>query len=609
MLWHADVMKHWQERLQAALPANPQFIGGEVGEFSFSLDSINLYGGESIALQKAGVTAIVGANNAGKSTVLREVWEKLSHQPGHPESPRIAVESLGLTVGGTPADAIAWVGENSSFVQRDSTIGFQRAQTAVVHPVYLAQGWETQPIVEMGQLANFLAFYGNAQGRFGIGGAAEMRENVDDPPQHPVHRLQDSKPLLDEVSEISKKIFGKPLTLDLLGRTLRLRVGEVGLESPPIDDVPQSYREKMAELRPLDEQGDGMRSLMGQLLPVVTASYKLLLIDEPEAFLHPPQAQALGAELGRIAARERLQIVVATHDRGLLTGLLQSGVDVSVVRLARYDGPTRASRLDSDQLKMLWTDPVLKYTNVLDGLFHRMVVVAEAEGDCAFLAAALDCPDRSDGALPRNEILFVPTGGKDGMAKVCQALSAVDVPVIAAPDLDMLSDKAKLAALVRAVGGDWTAELEGLWGTATSDLNAPREPAKAGHVLDAIAGVLEPHRDEVYSSQLKSAVSAQLRTGSSPWNDVKDYGVAAFRGTAGTAARALLSALREMGVVLVEQGELERLAPEVAVRKGPGWLQEALRSGEQCNAFTQAHIDRILEAGASQLSGDAERRA
>lgn len=599
-------MNHWQERLQAALPGSTQFFGGDVAQFSFSLDSIELVGGESIPLQQAGVTAIVGANNAGKSTILREVWEKLSHQPGHPETPRIAVESLGLTIGGTAADAIAWVGENSSFVQRDSTVGFQRAQTGVVHPAYLAQGWQTQPIVEVGQLASFLAFYGNAQGRFGIGGAAEMRENVDDPPQHPVHRLQDSKPLLDEVSAISQTIFGKSLTLDLLGRTLRLRVGEVGFESPPIDNVPQAYRDKMAELRPLDEQGDGMRSLMGQLLPVVTASYKLLLIDEPEAFLHPPQAQALGAELGRIAAREQIQIVVATHDRGLLTGLLQSGVDVSVVRLTRYDGPPRASRLDSDQLKALWTDPVLKYTNVLDGLFHRMVVVAEAEGDCAFLAAALDCGGRPDGSLPQNEILFVPTGGKDGMAKVCQALSAVDVPVVAAPDLDMLSDKTKLASLVRAVGGEWTKELDKLWNTATSDLNAARELAKAGHVLDAVAGVLGPHREEAYSAELKEAVRAQLRTSSSPWNNVKDYGVAAFRGAARVAAKSLLAELHQIGVVLVEQGELERLAPDVAVRKGPGWLQAALESGAQCGDATQAHINRILEAGERKLGGDME---
>ncbi|MDI2098324.1 ATP-dependent nuclease [Ruicaihuangia caeni] len=595
-------MKHWQERLQAAFPSNSALFNGQANDFSFVVQSINLIGGESIPLQRAGVTAVVGANNAGKSTVLREAWEKLAHRPGHPEVPRIAVESLTLATSGTAADVISWVGENSTFIQRDSTAGFQRAQTGVVNPSQLLRGWNTHPPAELGELANFLVFYGNAQGRFGIGGAAEMRENVDDPPQHPVHRLQDSKALLDELSAVSEEIFGKPLTLDGLGRTLRLRVGSVGLEPPRIDDISQAYRDRMAELRPLDEQGDGMRSLMGQLLPVVTASYKLLLIDEPEAFLHPPQAQALGAELGRIAAREKLQIVLATHDRGLLTGLLQSGVDVSVVRLARSDGPTRASRLGAAELRALWTDPVLKYTNVLDGLFHRMVVVAEAEGDCAFLAAALDCPSRADGPLPRNEILFVPTGGKDGMAKVCSALSAVDVPVVAAPDLDMLSDKSKLSVLVGSVGGVWTEELDRLWKVATADLTAPREPANVGHVLDAITALLADKRSEPYSKSFKDAVAAQLRTTASPWASVKEHGMSAFRGEARTAAGELLTKLDEAGVVLVEHGDLERLAPEVAVRKGPGWLQAALERGEQCNALTQRHVDRIVASGARRVN-------
>lgn len=581
----------------AALPHDPTLFQGRAEQFGFGVESINLLGGDTIPIQQAGVTAIVGANNAGKSTILREMWEKLSHQPGHPESPRIAVESLTIAVRGARSDVVAWIADNSTFYQRGNEVGFQRANTGVVHPNNLVHAWDDSPR-ELGQLSSFLVFYGNAQGRFGIGGAAEMRENVDDPPQHPVHHLQDSRALLDELSAVSKKIFGRPLTLDTLGRTLRLRVGEVGLSAPPIDDIPTEYRDRMAALRPLDEQGDGMRSLMGQLLPVLTASYKLVLVDEPEAFLHPPQAHALGAELGRLAAREKIQIVLATHDRGLLAGLLQSGVDVSVVRLARGEGAATASRLDADQLKSLWTDPVLKYTNVLDGLFHRKVVVAEAEGDCAFLAAALDCSGRSDGDLPSNEILFVPTGGKDGMAKVCSALSAVDVPVVAAPDLDMLSDKSKLATLVRAVGGEWSEELDRLWSVATADLNAPRDPAKVGDVLDAIAGVFASRRDEPYSKAVRDQANAQLRASASPWSDVKDHGVSAFRGTARVAVDQLLVALDELGVVLVREGELERLAPAVAVRKGPGWLQAALAQGEQCNTQTQAHIDRILRSRA-----------
>lgn len=590
----------WAERFAAAFPNYQHFMGGDANSFDFAIDRINLIGGQSIPLERAGVTAIVGANNAGKSTVLREVWEKLSHSPGYVEQPRIAVESLELYGPGSQADVISWLGQNASFVVQGTDAGFQRSQMGVQHPGVLLQSWQNPPD-ELGALANSLVFYGNAQGRFGIGGAAEMRESAGDPPQHPIHYLQDSKRLLDEVSDVSRDIFGQPLTLDALGRTIRLRVGEMDMEPPRIDNIPAEYREQMANLRPLDDQGDGMRSLMGQLLPIVTAAYKVVIIDEPEAFLHPPQAHALGAELGRLAVKTGLQILVATHDRSFLTGLLNSGVNISVARLTRGDGPNKASRLDSTQLKALWTDPVLKYTNVLDGLFHRLVVVAEAEGDCAYLSAAIDCEGREEDPLPRNEILFVPTGGKDGMAKVSSALSAVDVPVVAAPDLDMLSDQRKLQDLVKSVGGVWTDEMAKLWKLATVDLNAPREPAKVGHVLDAIVSALEGKRNNQFSAGDKELVLAQLRTQGSPWASVKDHGMSAFKGSARRAARKLLTLLDEAGVVLVEEGELERLAPEIGVRKGPGWLQVALSEGEQCNQMTQSHIDRILRAGGSKI--------
>ena len=490
---------------------------------------------------------------------------------------------------------LAWVGENAKFVlDPTGATGFQRSMTGVVHPSQLIQSWGRD---ELGGLAQFLSFYGNAQGRFNIGGAAEMRQTVGDAAQHPVHQLQDSKELLDELSEVTQKIFGTGLTLDSLGRTIRLRVGSIAQESPRIDDIPLEYREAMAALRPLDEQGDGMRSLLGQLLPVVTATYKLIVIDEPEAFLHPPQAHALGAELGRLAVASGVQILVATHDRNLLTGLLGSGVDVSVVRLTRDEGPSKASQLDSRQLRELWNDPVLKYTNVLDGLFHRLVVLAEAEGDCAFLSAALDCPGRAEGKLPRNEILFVPTGGKDGMPKVASALTAVKVPVVAAPDLDMLNDMGRLRALVESLGAKWTIDLQNAWELATSDIRSARERAKVGHVLDAISTALADYRADDYRDEFRDVVLAQLRTNGSPWEPVKAYGMGAFKGAAWTHATALVSALEQIGIVLVQEGELERLAPEISNRKGAGWLQGALTAGAQCNEKTQRHVTRIIESG------------
>lgn len=112
-----DVLtQDWIERFTSALPQYTHLLGGNADEFDFAIDRIHLIGGQSIPLQRSGVTAIVGANNAGKSTVLREVSEKLSHSPGHAEQPRIAVKSLDLHASGSHADVISWLGQSASFV-------------------------------------------------------------------------------------------------------------------------------------------------------------------------------------------------------------------------------------------------------------------------------------------------------------------------------------------------------------------------------------------------------------------------------------------------------------------------------------------------------------
>lgn len=587
----------WQQVLSVVLPHYAELTQGDPGNFAFALESVKLRSGEVVPIQRRGITVIVGANNSGKSTILREVSEKLAHNRGFPENPRLAVSALTLATSGTQADMVAWLGENASFVSLPHSVGFQRAMTGVQDVGNMVSAW-AEPRSDLGALSQFLVFYGNAQGRFSIGGSAGMRDQVDRAPEHPIHYLQDSRTLLDQVSAITEEVFGTKLTLDTLAATLKLRIGEMKQPAPRIDDIPASYREEMAELRPLDEQGDGMRSLLGQLLPIVSGAYKLVLLDEPEAFLHPPQARALGIQLGRLAAKQDLQVVLATHDRSLLTGLLDSGVDVSIVRLTRDESQLKVSCLDPQELRSVWSDPVLKYSNVLDGLFHRLVVLGEAEGDCAYLAAALEAlPNPAPGAIP-GEVLFVPTGGKDGMAKVGRALSAVAVPVVAAPDLDMISDCSALKGLVESLGGVWADELQSLWTKATADLRAPRQAVKVTEVLKSINSTLGPMSEELYSSDHGDTLKAALRAPHSPWREVKDYGTLAFKGQASEAVEELIGRLEGLGVVLVRQGELERLAPEVKVRKGPGWLRAAFEAGAQGNQTTQAHVERILRSAA-----------
>lgn len=72
----------WEQGLDETLKA------GKHNNFSFAIESITVGSGDAVQLPRAGVVAVVGGNNVGKSTLLRQIYEHLSHGPGQP---RVAI--------------------------------------------------------------------------------------------------------------------------------------------------------------------------------------------------------------------------------------------------------------------------------------------------------------------------------------------------------------------------------------------------------------------------------------------------------------------------------------------------------------------------------------
>lgn len=54
---------------------------GDANQFGLRVASVQLIGGHHLALPGPGVTAVVGANNSGKSTLLRQLHQELMN-PG-----------------------------------------------------------------------------------------------------------------------------------------------------------------------------------------------------------------------------------------------------------------------------------------------------------------------------------------------------------------------------------------------------------------------------------------------------------------------------------------------------------------------------------------------
>ena len=411
---------------------------------------IEMSDGTTIELPAGGVVIFVGPNNAGKSQSLKNLRGHVRESNYHGRS----IRSVEIAKEGDYPAAEAWAEQNMSWRERD---GIRRSQVpgwGEVQATDIASQWAHNPQT-LSSLTDIFVLFADGTTRLTAGNAPQ---NVDFRVQHPTLPIQRAarEPKLEaEFDAMSRSAFGLGATIDRYsGSVLPLRLGPrpkfTHVNGAPTD----AYLAKLALLQPLEEQGDGVKSFLGLTTELVAGRHQILLVDEPEAFLHPPQARLLGRMLADRASDQ--QVFIATHSADIVRGALESDAAVTIVRLKRSGGNNQASVLADAAVKTLWSDPLLRYSEVLSGLFHDAVVVCESDADCRYYAAVRDnmFPDGGAGSR-RAELLFTHCGGKARLAVVVKALRAVRVPVIVIADFDVLRESKIIKAITNESGGEW----------------------------------------------------------------------------------------------------------------------------------------------------------
>ncbi len=337
-----------------------------------------------------------------------------------------------------------------------------------------------------------------------------------------------------------------------------------------------SYVRRIEELAPLDTQGDGMRSFAGVLLATSVGDPSVVLIDEPEAFLHPPHARVLGLALVQDRAAGR-QIFVATHSGDVLRGVLEaSGRDMRVVRIRREADSNVVCVLENSRIRELWDDPLLRQSNILDGLFHEGVVVCESDGDCRFYVAVLDAiysREKCEGRRP--DLMFTHCGGKYRLPTVIKALRELGVPVCAIADFDVFSEERPLRTIVEALGEDWNGVVKD-WAALRAAINDKKSELRVGDVKRDIEQILSDLEGNIFPTSKVEAIQKVLRR-ASPWSMAKDAGKSFVpRGSASEACERLFAKVRQAGLHVVEGGELEGFVRTIGSH-GPPWVNEVLK--------------------------------
>ncbi len=524
----------------------------------FLLTSVTSNAGDLITLPANAVTAIVGSNNAGKSQLLRDIAGVVHEHDFVP----VTISDLAATVPSSESatEATQWLEVNAtrSMQQNGNQYWVPNIGGSPVSPGAIVSAGTPSPRRSFPWLGSGAPFFlhntsagslaSHATGSAPVGGRAGTSGT------NPLGQIYRDGDLEEELRSLARETFGQSLLLDRANSEFRLRVGEVTVPAPPMDHPTREYADAVRRLPALDEQGDGMRSFIGLALLVLARPPKVLLIDEPEAFLHPGQARALGRWLGRAARDRELQIVVATHDRDLLLGLLEAGAPVNVARIVRDGDSTRLAQLPPEEIQTVWADPVLRYSNVLQGLFHRQVVVCESDGDCRFFGAALDeLAQESDRRAVADDVLFVPGGGKQRVASITRSLGRLNVKSRAVVDFDVFRERTILRGIVESIGGVWTELVQ-------ADYAQMMRPIREANLMEA----------------------------------VKHQGINAVPpGASYVAAERLMRTLAAMGVHIVPVGEMEGFDRTQSLH-GAAWVSNALENGTHRSLAVREFVEPLL---------------
>lgn len=567
---------------------------------SISVRRVLLESGDAIRIAE-GVTALVGPNNSGKSTILREIRSAIAVEPGMATLPRKAVAQLELDFEGSPegyfADLAGIFGlrGSSDGVHGSRENAHVRTNTgAVVLESELARLWHSQ--VGLGnQFAEFYVHHLDAQSRLAHARSSQSYDAYQELPTTPLQILFSDRNIEAELSRVTKDAFGSGLVLNrYAGSMIKLHVGQTTM---PEGSSPQS-EEYLSELNmtPLiEDQGDGMKAFVGMVLSIVTGQAPLILIDEPEAFLHPPQARRFGNFLAEFANRgSRTQVVIATHSQDIIAGLISGArgrnSNVSIARVTRKGTNNHIAQLEPEHVREIFEDPLMKHYDMVNGLFSSGVVLCEADSDCTYYRAVTEslCGDEFTSVQQAH---FTHCGGKSRMAQAIATFRYSAVPVAAVYDLDVLQDAKEFETLVGAVEADietFKADRNIVVNAVEAQTKRPRRMAFSSEVDQILEG---SSADELSDKEVRKVRNALGR--SSGWSDFKKTGGINLSGDALIALYRLTENLEARGVFLVDKGELERFHPEVGQNNKASWLRTVFEKELYRSSPASAMLARI----------------
>ncbi|NOK80934.1 MAG: ATPase [Chloroflexi bacterium AL-W] len=339
----------------------------------------------------------------------------------------------------------------------------------------------------------------------------------------------------NEVRRIIYEAFDSYFIIDPTSDRLRVRfsprapssvVEERGLHEEALEFYSQ------AQL--IDNMSDGVKAFTGIIIEMIAGDPHVLLIDEPEAFLHPSLVSKLGSEVSLAASASGKRVFASTHSAAFVMGCVQSGVPVSIVRLTYRDEVATSRVLPSEDILELMRKPLLRSLGVLNGLFYEFVVVAESDTDRVFYQEINErlLRFRPEWGIPN--CLFINAQNKQTIPTIVRPLRKLGIPAVGIVDIDVLKNRSNE------------------WKDLLSSVGVPNILRES---LGSVKSKIRQSMDETGLDMKRNG------------------GINILDGEEKEAVETLFSQLSDYGIFVVPGGELESWLSSVeSSGHGPVWL-------------------------------------
>ena len=497
------------------------------------------------------ITVFVGPNNSGKSKVLREiesfiasgnresaktkavVLDGLNFSPISKEEIEADIDKFATQSDGTPVSS-----ESEHFVLAMPSHANNNRHKAALRKSRLVAEAADPNRNHVSALSDYLMCYTarlDGAGRLNLVNEV-VGGDLQTPDLNLLTYLFATDSVRKEVRRIVHEAFDKYFVIDptRLGH-LRVRFSDRQPCEPEeergIDGRAVTFH---GAAKPIEDASDGVKAFVGILATLLAGENRIILIDEPEAFLHPSLAHKLGKEIALSLKGSDKRLFVSTHSAQFLMGCIQSGVPTNIVRLTYNFAPPTTRLLSQDRILELMREPLLRSTKVLDGLFFEAVIVTEADTDRAFYQEINERLLMAGDKRGIPNALFLNAQNKQTVWKIVRPLRELGIPAAGIVDIDVLLDGGKEFSKV----------------------------LQAAFLPDVSHIGMHTERNSLANLVKEQGVDLK-----------QDGGVQALTEKDKEGAENLLRRLQEYGVFVVDHGEVESWLRELKIQgHGSPWL-------------------------------------